>query len=205
MQESRFLRPSIASSIARLLPELLKARLHDIGLPFLGGLMEDGQVLRRDDVIIVDKGDILPLRHLQAERIRAGRAAVPSTLHQPDARVFCRIRFLDVPASIVRAVVDEDQLEIRKRLRKDAVEAGREVWRDVVDRYDDRDFRHCQMFPSYFHPSTSGMARWMVVPLPRALSIVMRMSCCSAIQTAMERPRPVPLTPSAFVREVSTR
>ena len=42
----------------------------------------------------------------------------------------------------------------------------------------------------------------MVVPTSTALSKVTVMSCCSAIQRAMERPRPEP--PVSFVREEST-
>ena len=110
---------------------------------------------------------------------------VPSTLHQSHPRVFRRICFFDFPAAICRSVINKNQLEILLSSRC------------IVNPF-------LSSFISSY-PSTHGMARWMVVPLPRALSIVMRMSCCSAIQVAMERPRPVPLMPSAFVRDVSTR
>ena len=62
-------------------------------------------------------------------------------LHEPHARVLCLIRLCNLPTAVRRAILDEDNFKITKRLRENAVEAHREIRRNIVHWHNHRNFR----------------------------------------------------------------
>ena len=93
------------------------------------------QPLRRDVIVRIDERDILAPRDLQPRVARGGQAAV-LLVNLADAAVPLRIRLHDRRAAVLRAVVDQDQLEIIKRLREDAVQAPGQIRLHLIDRHD---------------------------------------------------------------------
>ena len=77
------------------------------------------QPLRRDVIVRIDERDILASRDLQPRVARGGQSAV-LLVNLADAAVALRIRLHDRRTAVLRAVIDQDQLEIIKRLREDA-------------------------------------------------------------------------------------
>src|SRR3712207_9282166 len=80
-----------------------------------------------------------PARELDASVLVADRAEVPVVPDDPDPRVAAA---LDALKRVVgRDVVDDEELEVRERLRERRVERGVDPRRRVVDGQADRDRR----------------------------------------------------------------
>ena len=80
-------------------------------------------MLERDEVIRIEKDDILPPAGLHAEITRCRRAAVPSAVQEMNAYIPRFIGRRDSTAAICRAVIHEQRLKILKALRQQTVEA----------------------------------------------------------------------------------
>lgn len=65
-------------------------------------------------------------------------------MNDMNARILLRILIADHAAVVRAAVVHEDQLEVRKRLRKDAVHTATEIGFDLINRNDNGDL--CQFY-----------------------------------------------------------
>ncbi len=97
-----------------------------------------GVRVRRYDVVGVDEAE--QVAGGMTESLVAGRAeTLVGGVDDPDALVAGRHGLGQVARSVVRAVVDDDDLQPVVPLRQEAVEALHDVPLDVVDRDDDAD------------------------------------------------------------------
>lgn len=91
-----------------------------------------------DGIVGVDKGDPFAGGNLEAGIARGGEALI-RLMDDFDAVIFLSEDVTERSAHIGRAVVDEDDLEIRVDLPADRLDATLEDFRNVVNRDDDRD------------------------------------------------------------------
>ena len=96
---------------------------------------------RLEGVVRVQKGDALPRRMLQPQVPGGGHAAV-GLVEYTDAGVPGGIAVAQGGRAVPAAVVDQQQLPVRKGLGQHAVHAlGQQLFR-LIDRYDHRNGRH---------------------------------------------------------------
>ncbi len=102
-------------------------------------LDEDTNRIEVKPIIAVDEHDVLPRGHAKPPGAAKGAAPVRLVEHL-DTRVM-NIFHQDVVAVVGTAVVDTDDLDVRIRLLRQAVETLTDVGARVVDRDDETDER----------------------------------------------------------------
>ena len=98
------------------------------------------ELIRQEDVVGVEARHPLAAGFLEAAVARRGDAPV-CLGNQADPTVAAGIALRDGAASIRRAVIDDQQLEVSPTLGQDTLDRLRQIWPPVMDGYDDGDIR----------------------------------------------------------------
>lgn len=99
-----------------------------------------------DIVVAVHKGEILAFGAVQTEVARSGNAAV-GNMKDPDPLILGRYGVQQLGAAVRRAVVDDEDLQVRIGLARDAVKTAFDAVPAVVNGNDDGDLRLHQYTP----------------------------------------------------------
>ena len=110
-------------------------------------LEQDLQIIRVKAVVRIQKGEILPLSGIYAG-ISRGRCACILLPQHADAAVAGGPGAAKVGAGVGTAVIHHNGLPVRVSLRLQALQAGVQISRGIVDRDDDRDQRRHARIPA---------------------------------------------------------
>ena len=131
----------LGKGTVRALAQQLIAAAHKVGAGVLCRLQKQAQRSLPEQVVIVTEGDVLPARSLHAAV--AGRADAGILLGDDvDAGVLARQRVAKPVRAVRRAVVDDDDLELRHLLGKDGFHGGAQGRLGIVRRDDHADLGH---------------------------------------------------------------
>ena len=131
----------LGKGTVRTLAQQLIVAAHKVGAGVLCRLQKQAQRSLPEQVIIVTEGDVLPARALHAAV--AGRADAGILLGDDvDAGVLARQRVAEPVRAVRRAVVDDDDLELRHLLGKDGFHGGAQGRLCIVRRDDYADLGH---------------------------------------------------------------
>ena len=139
----------LGKGTVRALAQQLIAAAHKVGAGVLCRLQKQVQRSLPEQVVIVTEGDVLPARGLHAAV--AGRADTGILLGDDvDAGVLARQRVAKAVRAVRRAVVDDDDLELRHLLGKDGFHGGAQGRLGIVRRDDHADLGHGGTSSHYF-------------------------------------------------------
>lgn len=106
---------------------------------FLCGREQIGNIYRFNIVVAVNKDDIFTFCKGKSSISCRGNAAV-GLMYNADPVIPCCVGIAKGPTLVRRAIVYQDQFEIRFRLAQNTVDAIRKVILSKIDRNNNRDF-----------------------------------------------------------------